>query len=333
MAVLTGVSNVGVVATAAAADNYSFSNVNANTAFTVTGAGQAATSLNIALKDSSGLSDSTTVKLGDATETAAVGVTLSSLTDVAGAETVNIVSLGSSNATTNTLSTTAVAGKLVITGDASFTLGAVTASTQVDASGLKGVFTVGSGTPYAIDGGNIQSGSGNDVITAGAGAQTINGGAGNDTITGGAGADLITGGTGADTFVTGAAGASVAASANTLNGTIANGQTLTFGNGVDVITDFVSGTDKLDVATAATVATSGIGLAANTDLATDTTYTILGTYNAATKVFTVDSTATSSTANVATLLVVGDAGALTFQDTTGYTVLVGVASTAAADFV
>jgi hypothetical protein len=59
----------------------------------------------------------------------------------------------------------------------------------------------------------------------------------------------------------------------------------------------------------------------------------LGTYNAATKVFTVDSTATSSTANVATLLVVGDAGALTFQDTTGYTVLVGVASTAAADFV
>jgi hypothetical protein len=68
-------------------------------------------------------------------------------------------------------------------------------------------------------------------------------------------------------------------------------------------------------------------------LTTGTTYSILGTYLAATGVFTVNSAATAATASVATLIVEGDAGAQTFETTTGYVLLVGVASTVAADFV
>ena len=62
---------------------------------------------------------------------------------------------------------------------------------------------------------------GNDTVIAGDGADTIDGGDGNDLIDGGAGNDSLTGGTGADTFVA--------------------------STGNDVISDFVSGTDKIDV--------------------------------------------------------------------------------------
>jgi Ca2+-binding RTX toxin-like protein len=75
---------------------------------------------------------------------------------------------------------------------------------------------------------SITGGTGADTLTGGALADTINGGAGADVITGGSGADSLTGGTGADTFVF----ASVAQS----NGT-----------NTDSITDFATGTDKLQV--------------------------------------------------------------------------------------
>jgi serralysin len=79
---------------------------------------------------------------------------------------------------------------------------------------------------------NFIGGSGDDAIRGDSGANRLNGGAGNDTITGGAGADVLTGGSDADTFVYGTGGG--------INGS---------GVGVaarDLITDFVSGTDKLD---------------------------------------------------------------------------------------
>ena len=81
-------------------------------------------------------------------------------------------------------------------------------------------------------------GSGNDLLIAsdlgstlkgGGGNDTLVGGAGNDTLIGGAGIDTLTGGAGADTFVF-ATGDSSAAS----------GQH-------DLITDFTSGTDKIDL--------------------------------------------------------------------------------------
>lgn len=331
---LTGVSTFTVNAIAAAADNYSFSNVGAANTFNVRGQNQVATALTIALKDATtGLNDVVTVNLGTASETSATGVTLATLANPTGVETVNIVSLGIGSATTNTLTTSNAAGKHVVTGDASLTLSTAANTTQIDASAFKGALTLGGGTAYAMSGGNVQAGSGNDVITAGANDQSINGGAGNDTITGGAGNDTVTGGAGADTFLVGAIGSSTAPSADTLTVAIANGNTITFGNGVDVVTDFTTGTDKIDVPVAATAALNALSLLRNLDLVANVTYTLLGTFNAATRVFTVDGTATASTANVATALVVGDVGFSTFQNTTGWTILQGVVTTAAADFV
>ena len=75
---------------------------------------------------------------------------------------------------------------------------------------------------------SITGGTGADSLTGGSGADTISGGVGADVITGGLGADNLTGGLGADTFVY----ASVAQS----NGT-----------NTDTITDFTTGTDKLQV--------------------------------------------------------------------------------------
>ena len=77
--------------------------------------------------------------------------------------------------------------------------------------------------------------AGSHTLNGNGGADTLNGGAGADTINGGAGADTLTGGADADTFV--------------------------FGSGVqgdgDTITDFVSGTDKIDLAWAFTWDTTG----------------------------------------------------------------------------
>jgi Ca2+-binding RTX toxin-like protein len=76
----------------------------------------------------------------------------------------------------------------------------------------------------------ITGATGADTITGGQLVDTINGGAGADRITGHAGADVLSGGAAADTFVY--TSASVAHSS---------------GSNVDSITDFVSGTDKLEV--------------------------------------------------------------------------------------
>lgn len=76
---------------------------------------------------------------------------------------------------------------------------------------------------------NFTGGSGNDSITGDANANRLIGGAGNDTLNGGLGVDTLTGGLGSDTFNYGLptqSGLGVAAR--------------------DVITDFISGADKLN---------------------------------------------------------------------------------------
>jgi Ca2+-binding RTX toxin-like protein len=80
---------------------------------------------------------------------------------------------------------------------------------------------------------SITTGSGADNLTGGQKNDTISAGAGVDTITGGLGADSLTGGAGADTFVYTLGSAFV---------TTASNATLT-----DTITDWASGTDKLQV--------------------------------------------------------------------------------------
>mgnify|MGYP001052323563 CR=1 FL=1 len=66
-----------------------------------------------------------------------------------------------------------------------------------------------------------------NAMDGGAGADTLSGADGNDTLTGGAGSDRLTGGNGADRF-----------------------RFVTTGDGVDTITDFASGTDKIAIVAA-----------------------------------------------------------------------------------
>lgn len=72
-------------------------------------------------------------------------------------------------------------------------------------------------------------GGGHDVLRGDGGNDTLDGGAGNDTLIGGGGANILTGGSGADLFVFEAQGHNNRA------------------NNRDVITDFESGVDRLDL--------------------------------------------------------------------------------------
>ena len=78
----------------------------------------------------------------------------------------------------------------------------------------------------------IEGRGGNDTLDGGAGDDTLDGGSGDDILTGGAGADRLIGGRGADTL-TGNGGA------DTFK--------FTSGDGKDTISDFSSGTDKIDL--------------------------------------------------------------------------------------
>jgi S-layer protein len=224
----------------------------------------------LTLADSSGSSDTLTVKLK-----AAAAFTSGTIT-AAGIETVNLV-LDDTTATSSTagaqftsLLTVAAATSLVVSGDAAvaLTLTGSTALTSVNTSGVTSgtvnITTVGlaattftggntattvsiaaataastvtTGTAAdAVTGGSsndtITTSSGNDTILGGLGNDTINAGSGTDSITGGGGADSLTGGDGADSYVYTSAAA-------------------TDSNGVnqDTITDFVTGTDKFLVTT------------------------------------------------------------------------------------
>lgn len=90
--------------------------------------------------------------------------------------------------------------------------------------------TVDADPGYALTGGNdtVFGGIGDDRLFGAYGDDVLDGGDGSDLLVGGAGSDTLTGGAGADTFVL----------------DYAAGSTLTL---ADVITDFVVGTDKLDI--------------------------------------------------------------------------------------
>lgn len=93
--------------------------------------------------------------------------------------------------------------------------------------------TTGSGTDTLITGNGadiLSGGRGSDVLNAGAGQDTLFGGAGNDQLRGGLGTDVLTGGGGADVFIF---------------GSVADSRT---GLGRDMITDFQTGIDRIDLA-------------------------------------------------------------------------------------
>ncbi|WP_430436390.1 beta strand repeat-containing protein [Oceanibaculum nanhaiense] len=176
--------------------------------------------------------------------------------------------------------------------------------------------------------GATETPSANRTITGTAGADTLTGGIGADTITGGTGADLMSGGTGADIFVQ-AGGDSVGRTSEVITvANLGNGETITFAAGVDVITDFVSGTDKLDVATAGSFTSFGAG-GDGSNLTGNNNYSIRGDFNSGTGVFT------TNFGGGADLLVVTNA-ANADLDAAGQSsiiILTGITSLAAGDFI
>jgi hypothetical protein len=199
--------------------------------------------------------------------------------------------------------------------------------TSVNASGITGSF--GADISANKVGGTI-TGTGNaDQITGGAGVDTILSGAGNDVIVAGGGADEITSGTGNDDVTLGtgaedyniaangsAAGSVLTAETITETGVIAT-ETITFGNGVDIIRGFQTGAggDSIDGANAGN-ATTAVGVDVRINNAT-TTYYLDGDYNEGTGVFT------GSTTGADALIYQGAAGAnLAAVDT--FVVLIGV---------
>jgi hypothetical protein len=94
-------------------------------------------------------------------------------------------------------------------------------------------FTAGKGND------RIQGGTGADIINGGDGNDWLFGGAGNDTLIGGVGKDIISSGVGADKM-TGSSGADIFVFNDSALGTAKSGPH-------DVITDFLAGTDKLDL--------------------------------------------------------------------------------------
>lgn len=162
-----------------------------------------------------------------------------------------------------------------------------------------------------------------DALNGGAGADTLNGGGGSDFLRGGAGADSLTGGAGGDTFYH-FQSEGIARTAETLTAaSIGAGETITFGNGVDVITDFTTATDKLGVTavnsyTLLTTGSNGSALTANHH------YGLRGNFAAG--VFTVND------AGADTLLIVeAVAGAFDAVTQTGAVILLGVTNFAVTD--
>jgi hypothetical protein len=147
-----------------------------------------------------------------------------------------------------------------------------------------------------------------NTVTGGDLSDTIVASAGTDFLTGGKGADTLTGGTDVapafDTFAATTLDQSIGYTfANgSVVGTIDNKDTLTFKGGVvDIVTDFKSGTDALQLSGGAGFAPINLnGLGDGHLLAFGTNYYLLGSYSGGT--FTVDSTATGTD----TLILQGD---------------------------
>jgi Ca2+-binding RTX toxin-like protein len=174
--------------------------------------------------------------------------------------------------------------------------GAVAAA-NASISTITGVerFTFGAGVDYFMGSSTAESvtgAAGGDIIIAGGGNDTVNGGAdgdtiygqdGTDTLNGDAGADVIVGGAGADTINGGASAAAadtmtggsgndifVFASAADANGALAGTDTTASLN--DKITDFIVGSDKIQLALTAAAFGTGITFTAATTVVIDGTF-------------------------------------------------------------
>ncbi|MDA9346881.1 hypothetical protein N9R66_02600, partial [bacterium] len=184
----------------------------------------------------------------------------------------------------------------------------------VTISGTSGDDTINL-SAVTIDGSDIiklivNGAGGDDTITGGAGVDHITGGGGNDSITVGTGADIIKT---SDNHSTD----STAHDLDTTSDAIAADETITFGEGVDVITDFVTGTDKLDIdsITDATIApTTLINVDHTSALSDNVAYVGYGTWDGSSGVFTFAAAFDSTNAKDALVVTDGAAESILVND-------------------
>lgn len=229
------INNVSTVVLAGALTGASVINNLANNSTVKFIATAATTTLTANVKNSAGSTDVLNVELEDSAAVDAGTLTVNSV------ETINIISNDTTPTATGTLKhildlRAADATSIVVKGDAGVTFDTTTSAvklTSFDASASTVGVTFASNSTANV---TIKGGAGNDDLTGGALNDTIIGGAGNDTLAGALGVDTLTGGAGADKFV------------------ITAQNTVT--TGIDKITDFVAGTDKIVTDTAGTLGTS-----------------------------------------------------------------------------
>jgi Ca2+-binding RTX toxin-like protein len=168
-------------------------------------------------------------------------------TGIAGIDEVRFAATAST-ATTNTLtlyaSDVGIERIVIGTGLAQNAINTATTALNINASALlNGVSIAGNAGNNVLTGtafnDTLTGNAGNDAINGGAGNDAINGGAGNDSLTGEAGNDSLFGGLGNDSL-TGGAGSDAFVFDSTPNTR----------NNLDRISDFVSGTDKIQFAKA-----------------------------------------------------------------------------------
>lgn len=342
----SGIESVSLVDTVPQFGNATFNNVTSGVTFalsdkhggfteTFNSVGTGLTdSVNITLKAGVNVNTITTAGFETVTETLATGgatvfnainataspganVTYNFVDNSAGLVTINALNIGVGG--TFNIGGTGAGG---ITLNGVVTAGAINASTA--ASGLN--MTGSSAGPISILG-SAQD----DTLRGGNFGDSIGGGGGVDIIAPGLGADTVGGGSGADTFTSTVGGSNfagpgqgVVSTATSLGNTILPGQTITFGNGVDRVTDFVSGTDKADVMMAGVAPTNFINANANAGIAANSTVVLYGSYDSATRVFTAASSFVAGASTDAIVAVGNGAGTMTLNNHDGIVVLTGL---------
>jgi hypothetical protein len=225
---------------------------------------------------------------------------------IANVETINITSEGAAAGDSIAVLTAAAMQNLTVTGSADLTITALTSSAALNnlsTSAMTGDFVMGaavSNNATLFTGGSgadtFNGGTGDDVFNAGAGNNTLDGGGGDDTY------NLADGGT--DTVVLVLTDSTVRTAENITEAAVAVGETLTFGNGIDVINGFTAGTggDVVDGANAGAPTT----IVGSNQLGSDvgTTFFASGAFVLATGVFTIAADGTGAD----TLLISGVAG-------------------------
>jgi len=247
---------------------------------------------------------------GDGTDTISAAYTLS--TDGGSIVATGVViNLSSSAVLATTIDNYVTTGAVLL--GVNSDISSVAAGTMVNLQTATNVATVSS---------RVDTLSGFEAIQGSAGTDYLIGSSSANTITGGAQADVMVGGSGADTFSR-SADDSIVASGVTFAGAIAAvGDTITFGDGVDVITDFTSGTDFIDIAgTDNDAILTLIGFTVANNLVANTQYYASGAYTKASGAFVI-----AANGGGADTLIIDNIAAGTIAVSTNVTILIGVVS-------